>query len=154
MAPPLLKVWRMKKTAFARLLTILVTGLVLTANVAFAATPTASSSVSAATPDEPDVNSCKKIPAGKRVLKLNLKPDSEIADVISWFSAISCTQFILPGQAVLQGRKVTILSPQLLTSEEAYRMLLGALETVGLKVEPAGPFLRVGLAGARDRAAR
>ena len=88
-------------------------------------------------------NHCKKLPAGKRVLKLTLKPDSEIADVIAWFSSVSCAQFIFPGQSFLQGRKVTILATQLLTPEEAYRLLLGALESVNLKVEPDGSFLRI-----------
>jgi hypothetical protein len=129
----------MKNTACA----ILGSYLVLTGAAVFADAPAAPMPDGAAAPGEREFNSCKKTPAGKRVLKLNLKPDSEISDVIAWFSAISCAEFILPGQAVLQGRKVTILATQLLTPEEAYHLLLGALESVSLKIEPAGRFLRV-----------
>jgi general secretion pathway protein D len=85
-------------------------------------------------------------------LKLTLKPDSEIADVVAWFSAISCAQFIYPGQDFLQGHKVTILATELLTPEDAYRLVLGALESVGLTVEPAGKFLRIVNAGSRNAA--
>jgi hypothetical protein len=138
----------MKNPAGAILLSI----AILTGAPAFAGAPAAPTSASEAGPGEKEFNSCKKVPAGQRVLKLNLMPDSEIADVIGWFSAISCAQFILPGQAVLQGRKVTILATQLLTPEEAYHLLQGALESVSLKIAPAGRFLRIVPVGARPGA--
>jgi general secretion pathway protein D len=94
-------------------------------------------------PGEKEFNQCKKLPAGKRILKFNFKPDSEITDLIGWISTISCTQFLIAGQSPLAGKKVTILSPQLITPEEAYRLFLGALEAVNLTVEPMGKFLRI-----------
>ena len=93
-------------------------------------------------PGEKEFNQCRKLPAGKRILKFNFKPDSEITDLIGWISTISCTQFLISGQT-LAGKKVTVLSPQLITPEEAYRLFLGALESVGLTVEPMGRFLRI-----------
>jgi general secretion pathway protein D len=93
-------------------------------------------------PGEKEFNQCKKLPAGKRIVKFNFKPDSEIADLVGWISSISCTQFLIAGPT-LQGKKVTVLSPQLITPEEAYRLFLGALESVGLTVEPMGKFLRI-----------
>jgi general secretion pathway protein D len=93
-------------------------------------------------PGEKEFNQCKKLPPGRRILKFNFKPDSEISDLVGWISTISCTQFLIAGPT-LQGKKVTVLSPQLITPEEAYRLFLGALESVGLTVEPMGRFLRI-----------
>ena len=78
---------------------------------------------------------CKKLPPGKRVLKLNLKPDSEVSDLVRWMSSISCTPFVFSA-GLLQGRKVTVFSPQLLTPEEAYQLFIGALTSVDLTIEP------------------
>ncbi|HVU53338.1 MAG TPA: secretin N-terminal domain-containing protein, partial [Polyangia bacterium] len=94
-------------------------------------------------PGEKEFNSCKKFPAGKRVVKLNMKPDTELGDLISWISSITCKQFLLPGTIPANSKKVTIVAPQLITPEEAYRLFLAALDSVGLTVEPSGKFLRI-----------
>jgi general secretion pathway protein D len=93
-------------------------------------------------PGEKEFNQCKKVPPGKRILKFSFKPETEITDLIGWISAISCTQFLIGGTPVA-GKKVTVMSPQLITLEEAYRLFLGALESVNLTVEPMGKFLRI-----------
>jgi type II secretory pathway component GspD/PulD (secretin) len=85
--------------------------------------------------------SCVKLPAGKRV-KLNLKPDTEVADLVAWISSITCRQFVLPDLPASKA-KVTIVAPSPLTSREAYGLFLEALDSVGLTVYPAGPFLRI-----------
>jgi general secretion pathway protein D len=114
-----------------------------------AATPAAPAAASPAAtpgaevPGEKEFNSCKKFPAGKRVVKLNLKPDTELGDLISWISSITCRQFLLPGTIPANSKKVTIVAPQLITPEEAYRLFLAALDSVGLTVEPSGKFLRI-----------
>jgi general secretion pathway protein D len=92
-------------------------------------------------PGEEAVNSCRKLPAGKRVVRLHLKPDAEIMDLIAWISTITCAQFIV-GTPV-KGKKVTVVSPELITPKEAYRLFLAALDSVGLTVEATGKFLRV-----------
>ena len=92
-------------------------------------------------PGEKEFNSCKKLPAGKRIVKLNLKPETEVIDLIGWISSITCSQFLV--SIPLQGKKVTVISPQLITPEEAYRLFYAALESVGLTVEPSGKFLRI-----------
>ena len=89
-----------------------------------------------------EFNQCKKLKPGRRNLKVNLKPDSEIGDVIAWYASISCQGILIAGPAI-QGKKVTILSPQLMTPQEAYSLFLGALDSVGLTVETMGEFLRV-----------
>ncbi|MDB4979549.1 MAG: ral secretion pathway protein, partial [Myxococcales bacterium] len=94
-------------------------------------------------PGEKEFNSCKKFPAGKRIVKLNMKPDTELGDLISWISSITCRQFLLPGTIPANSKKVTIVAPQLITPEEAYRLFLAALDSVGLTVEASGKFLRI-----------
>ena len=92
---------------------------------------------------EKDFNTCKKFPAGKRIVKLNLKPDTELGDLIAWISSITCKQFLLPGTIPANSKKVTVVAPELITPEEAYRLFLGALESSGLTVEHSGKFERI-----------
>jgi hypothetical protein len=87
-------------------------------------------------------SSCRKLPAGKRIVKLSLKPDTDVADLVAWISSITCKQFVLPG-TIAAGKKVTIVSPQLLTPEEAYRLFVDALDSVGLALYPSGTILRI-----------
>ncbi|HET6148043.1 MAG TPA: type II secretion system secretin GspD [Polyangia bacterium] len=94
-------------------------------------------------PGEKDFNSCKKFPPGKRIVKLNMKPETDLGDLISWISSITCKQFVLPGTIPANSKKVTIIAPQLITVEEAYRLFLSALDSVGLTVAPSGKFLRI-----------
>jgi general secretion pathway protein D len=74
-------------------------------------------------------------------VRLNLKPDTEVMDLIGWISSITCAQFIV--SVPLTGKKITIVSPELITPEEAYRLFFSALDSLGLTVEPTGKFLRV-----------
>ena len=87
-------------------------------------------------------DSCRRLPAGKR-LKLNLKPNTDLFDLVSWISAITCKHFIVPGTIPSQGKTVTIISPQPITAGEAYDLFLDALDSVGLTVYPSGKVLRV-----------
>jgi hypothetical protein len=87
-------------------------------------------------------SACSKLPAGKRIVKLNLKPETEIADLVGWISSITCKQFVLPDVPASHA-KVTIVAPSLITSGEAYRLFLEALDSVGLTVYPSGAFFRI-----------
>ena len=95
-----------------------------------------------AAPDEGAVVSCRKMPPGKR-LKLNLKPNTELGDLIAWIAAITCKQFVLSGTIASASKTVTIIAPQPLTSAEAYQLFLQALDSVGLTVYQSGRFMRV-----------
>ena len=83
----------------------------------------------------------QETPPGKRIVKLNLKPETDVIDLIGWISSITCSQFLV--SIPLHGKKVTVIAPQLITPEEAYRLFFAALESVGLTVEPSGKFLRI-----------
>ncbi len=72
-----------------------------------------------------------------------MKPETDLGDLISWISSITCKQFVLPGTIPANSKKVTIIAPQLITPEEAYRLFLSALDSVGLTVAPSGKFLRI-----------
>jgi hypothetical protein len=87
-------------------------------------------------------DTCRRLPAGKR-LRLNLKPNTDLVDLIAWISAITCKQFILPGSIPTQGKTVTIIAPQPITAAEAYDLFLNALDSVGLTVYPSHGVLRV-----------
>jgi type II secretory pathway component GspD/PulD (secretin) len=87
-------------------------------------------------------DSCRKLPEGKR-LRLNLKPNTELIDLVSWISAITCKHFIVPGSIPSQGKTVTIIAPQPITAAEAYDLFLAALDSVGLTVYSTGGVLRV-----------
>jgi type II secretory pathway component GspD/PulD (secretin) len=74
---------------------------------------------------------------------LSLKPDTNIGDLVAWIASITCKQFILPGTISSGSKTVTIVSPQLLTPEEAYTLFLDALDSVGLTVFRTGAFYQV-----------
>ena len=99
--------------------------------------------VTAADAPEREFNSCHKFPANKRIVKLNMKPETELGDLISWISSITCKQFLLPGTIPANSKKVTVIAPQLITPEEAYRLFLAALDSVGLTVQESGKFFRI-----------
>jgi general secretion pathway protein D len=104
--------------------------------------PAATARAASTAPAESGGDSCRRFAGGKR-LKLNLKPNTELVDLVSWISAITCKQFIVPGTLPLHGKTVTIIAPQPITVREAYDLFLDALDSVGLTVYPSGKVLRV-----------
>jgi len=92
---------------------------------------------------DPGATACRKLPTGKRIVRLNLKPDTNVADLVAWISSVTCKQFVLPGTISAAGKTVTIVSPRLLTADEAYDLFLAALGSVGLTVYRSGSFFRV-----------
>jgi len=90
-----------------------------------------------------DFNSCKKLPGNQRIVKLNMKPETDINDLISWISSITCKQFLLPGTIPANAKKVTVIAPQLITPDEAYRLFLAAMDSVGLTVDESGRFYKI-----------
>jgi hypothetical protein len=86
---------------------------------------------------------CRKLPAGKRIVKLNLKPDTNVADLVAWISSITCLQLVVPGSITAADKKVTVFAPEPVTPEEAYRLFLDALDSIGLTVVRSGQFLQV-----------
>jgi hypothetical protein len=86
--------------------------------------------------------SCKP-PPSKLKIKLNLKPDSEVADLLAWYSNLTCTPLMVSSGVTIAGKKVTILSPTPVTVAEIDALFRGALESVGLTLQRDGKFLYV-----------
>jgi general secretion pathway protein D len=127
---------------FARIVALVLVAVVTgTASKVRAAQPPKMAPAAAASASSAG-DTCRPLPAGKR-LKLNLKPNTEVVDLVSWISAITCKHFIVPGSVPSQGKAVTIVSPRPITAAEAYHLFLAALDSVGLTVYPSGKVLRV-----------
>jgi general secretion pathway protein D len=91
-------------------------------------------------PGEASFNECRKYPYYKRI-KVTLKPDSELHDLVAWISGMTCKRFIITG--TIRAPKVTIVSPTPITPNEAYRAFLSALNAMGLTVQPSGRYLKI-----------
>lgn len=134
-------------------------GLLLPAMPAFAAPPTrgpaarpgqdpaagprASPGGTELTGDEGDTlahNVCKKQPRGAK-FKITLPKEAELNDLVNWMMSVSCQKFIWDTK--VRSGKVTVLSPEAVTVEEAYAAFYAALETMGLTVEPSGEYFKI-----------
>jgi general secretion pathway protein D len=95
------------------------------------------------TGDEADTlahNVCKKQPRGAK-FKITLPKEAELQDLVNWMMSVSCQKFIWDTK--VRSGKVTILSPEAVTVEEAYAAFYAALETMGLTVEPSGQYFKI-----------
>ena len=95
------------------------------------------------TGDEGDAlahNVCKKQPRGAK-FKVTLPKEAELQDLVNWMMSVSCQKFIWDPK--VRSGKVTILSPEAVTIEEAYAAFYAALETMGLTVEPSGEYFKI-----------
>ncbi|MES1157656.1 MAG: hypothetical protein ABUL67_01025 [Haliangium ochraceum] len=86
---------------------------------------------------------CRQLPAKHAIVRLNLKPETDIVDLVAWISSITCRQFLLPGAILAANKKITVYAPQLITPDGAYHLFLSALDSVGLTVQKSGRFFRI-----------
>jgi general secretion pathway protein D len=75
-------------------------------------------------------------------LTVSFKPEIELKELITWINTIVCKTVTLDQRVVATTRKVTILAPSKMTPQEAYRLFLVALATIGYDVVP-GKYLKV-----------
>ena len=92
-------------------------------------------------PGEAEFNECTKIPANRKI-KLTLKKETDLADLVEWISGMTCKKFII-GSGLRSQQKVTIIAPEPISAAEAYRAFLAALNTMGLTIAPTGGYLRI-----------
>jgi general secretion pathway protein D len=85
-------------------------------------------------------NICKKQPKGAK-FRITLPPEAELNDLVNWMMSVSCQKFIWDPK--VRGGKVTILSPEPVTVEEAYAAFYASLQTMGLTVEPSGDYFKI-----------
>jgi hypothetical protein len=88
-------------------------------------------------------NTCQKLPAGKRAVKINLKPDVELPELVAWISSITCKSFVLPGHLSAGGKKLTFVTQGTMTPKEAYATFLIALDSIGLTVEKGTGYYKI-----------
>jgi general secretion pathway protein D len=74
---------------------------------------------------------------------VNFKPESELKDLIAWAMGFTCKNFILDPRIVSTGKKVTVMAPAKMSPQDAYRLFLVSLSTMGLTVVPKGNVLRI-----------
>ena len=84
-----------------------------------------------------------KFPPGNRVVSFHLAHETKLVDAIAWISSVICKPFLLPGTIDIDRKRLTLVAPERMTAENAYRFFLGALDSVGLTVEPSGRFLQI-----------
>jgi hypothetical protein len=84
--------------------------------------------------DKPSEN-CRRLPEGKRILQLELRPGTDVVDFIGWMRMITCNQYLFEDRDV-RGKKVTVKPDGLMTLEDARQLFRDALATVGLAVSP------------------
>jgi len=92
---------------------------------------------------EADFNDCHKLPHGKHTIPVPLKPDTDVDHLIVWLSSVTCKAFVYSGALTARNRNVTILAPAEVSPDEAYRLVLDALNSVGLTLQPAGGFYQI-----------
>jgi general secretion pathway protein D len=92
------------------------------------------------TPGPVPHNSCRKAPPGAR-FTVTLPKETELEDLVNWMMTVTCQKFIWDRK--VRSGKVTILSPEPVTVEEAYAAFYAALETMGLTVEPSGRYFKI-----------
>ena len=85
-------------------------------------------------------NTCRKAPRGAR-FTVTLPKETELEDLINWMMTITCQKFIWDRK--VRSGKVTIMSPEPVTVDEAYAAFYAALETMGLTVEPSGKYFKI-----------
>ncbi|MEM7154849.1 MAG: type II secretion system secretin GspD [Myxococcota bacterium] len=90
-------------------------------------------------PVEPRDTCKKQSPHAK--FRITLDREARLVDLVRWMSSVSCTKFIW-SPAVRDG-KVTVVSPEPVTMQQAYAAFYAALETMGLTVEESGRYLKI-----------
>lgn len=121
--------------------TALVTVSIVMGWLASVASADTSSEREQAAPGEDDkLYSCKKSNA---TIEITFKPETEVKDLVTWVMGFTCKNFIYAPHIVAQGRKVTVVAPSKMTTQEAYRLFLASLSTLGLTVVPQGNIVKI-----------
>jgi general secretion pathway protein D len=138
----------MPNTKLALVLAAAVTaGLVLRVPAAHAqpTSPTPPPTPAADPADDAGLYACKKLKNGQ--VTVSLKPETELKDLITWVMGFTCKNFIYEPGLIQRSKKVTVISPNKMSPQDAYRLFLVALSTMGVTVVPKGNALRIVEAG-------
>ena len=105
------------------------------------ATTTTAGGVLRVEPAKLEYNECLQRKAQRAKYKFSLNKGTELLELVELISKMTCKRFIV--SETLRAQKVTILSPEKISVEEAYKAFLSALDVMGLTVVPAGRYLKI-----------
>ena len=91
--------------------------------------------------EDESLYACKRLRGGQ--ITVSFKPETELKDLINWVMGFTCKNFIYDSSILTRSKKITIVSPQKMSPQEAYRVFLVSLSTMGLTVVPKGTVLRI-----------
>lgn len=74
---------------------------------------------------------------------VQFKPEMEVKELLAWVMGFTCKNFVLDPRIVATKRLVTIVAPNKMSSQEAYRVFLVALATIGYTLVPTGNVIKV-----------
>lgn len=88
-------------------------------------------------------NECHKVSSGKRQVRVTVPASTDVNHLIAWISSVTCKAFVYAVDTTAHDRNVSIVAPTYVTPEEAFRLVLNALDSVGLTLQPFGKFFQV-----------
>src|SRR5687768_1021111 len=93
--------------------------------------PTTTTAASTDAADDPQLYSCGK---AKGQVSVSFKPEIELKDLLTWAMGFTCKNFIYEQGVLSRSKKLTIIAPNKMSAQEAYRLFLTGLSTMGLTV--------------------
>ncbi len=90
--------------------------------------------------EDAQLYSCGK---AKGPVSVSFKPDIELKDLLTWAMGFTCKNFIYEQGVLSRSKKLTIIAPNKMSPQDAYRLFLTGLSTMGLTVVPKGNVLKV-----------
>jgi general secretion pathway protein D len=79
----------------------------------------------------------------QKSFSVTLKPETELKDLLTWAMGFTCKNFIYESSILQRSKKLTVIAPNKMTPQQAYRLFLVGLSTMGLTVVPKGNVLRI-----------
>src|SRR4051812_33122256 len=79
----------------------------------------------------------------KAALSVNLKPDVELKDLVTWAMGFSCKKFVYSSGIAARSAKITVMTPGTMTPKEAWALFETALSGMGLALVPRGAMLEI-----------
>jgi general secretion pathway protein D len=92
--------------------------------------------------EKPKLPPSKKVPKGQELVSIDFPEATALKDIIKAVSQWTGKNFIL-GQGVSSSAKVSIISPQEVTKEEAYQAFLSALNVAGFTTVDTGKTTKI-----------
>jgi general secretion pathway protein D len=90
--------------------------------------------------DDTGLFACRK---AKGKFKINFKPETELKDLVTWAFTFTCKNFIYDSKISARASKVTLMAPGEVSAQEAWRIFLVALQSMGLTIVPKGNVLEI-----------